>query len=287
MGTVSYSTQVMIPSDGKAFSAPCGLLTLLNTKIVSSALLTFAVGPGRKEFTIHFALVAAQSRSLGRLVNGHMLEASECRVEWSGTDETTFVHFSQFAYTGDYNGPEWYTNALPKYEQQAAADDDGGWETPGPTPEKNGESPKLAVADEPYSVAAPLLPRWFTEQCPGGFCNHDAVSWIDGFDVFIVHAQVYLFADYHGIAPLQTLALCKLHRILVHFLLNHDSIGRIVWLVRYIYDNTPPDPKDRLRSMVSLYAACTFFQFKDNKDVDLLMRTVGDFVGDVFQQTIA
>ncbi len=71
-----------------------------------SSPFKFVVGPDEREFTIHSALVAAQSPSLDALVNGHMKEASEQCVKWDETDEHTFVCFSQFAYTGDYSGTE-------------------------------------------------------------------------------------------------------------------------------------------------------------------------------------
>lgn len=51
---------------------------------------------------MHSALLAAQSPVLDSLVNGGMKEAKELTATWEHVQEHTFVHFSQFAYSGDF-----------------------------------------------------------------------------------------------------------------------------------------------------------------------------------------
>lgn len=70
--------------------------------IASSVPFRFLVGPNRREFTIHSALLSHQSPVLDTLVNGSFAEASEKCVTWGSVDEDTFVRFWQYAYTGKY-----------------------------------------------------------------------------------------------------------------------------------------------------------------------------------------
>lgn len=70
--------------------------------IIASTPFRFLVGPDKKLFTIHAALIAHHSKPLGVLVNGPMSEAKERCALLEDDDEHTFVRFSQYAYTGDY-----------------------------------------------------------------------------------------------------------------------------------------------------------------------------------------
>lgn len=72
---------------------------------ISSKPFEFVVGPNKRVFTIHSALVASLSPVLERLVNGDMLEAKTGSVVWEHVDEQTFVRFSQYAYMKTYEYP--------------------------------------------------------------------------------------------------------------------------------------------------------------------------------------
>lgn len=102
----------------------------------------------------------------------------------------------------------------------------------------------------------------------------------------IIHARIYILADYHGIAALQTLALCKLRRILVQCNLFQDSIGAIVELARYTYRHTPVDRNNGPRSMISMYVACKAEELWETRDFRSLIRTVGDFVVDLVKDML-
>ena len=82
------------------FFTLCNSLTLCS--VFSSDLITFEVGEEAKIFTLHSALVGKQSPPLDALINGGMREAKEKRVVWREIRTSTFLCFSQFAYTGDY-----------------------------------------------------------------------------------------------------------------------------------------------------------------------------------------
>ena len=66
----------------------------------------FLVGPNAKPFYIHSALVEQLSKTLGTLVGGDMIEAHEGSARLDDIDESTFLLFTQFAYTGDFKDPK-------------------------------------------------------------------------------------------------------------------------------------------------------------------------------------
>lgn len=66
----------------------------------------FVVGPIKREFWMHRAIVAAQSPVLDRLVNGEFREAKDLHAELESVDEKTFYFFWQYAYGGDYGDIE-------------------------------------------------------------------------------------------------------------------------------------------------------------------------------------
>ncbi|KAK4150896.1 Rho-related BTB domain-containing protein 3 [Chaetomidium leptoderma] len=71
--------------------------------IGSSKAFRFTVGPQKREFTIHTALVACQSHALKTLVSGNFSEARNGHAVLEAVDEQTFARFLQYAYTGDYD----------------------------------------------------------------------------------------------------------------------------------------------------------------------------------------
>ncbi|KAI3052393.1 hypothetical protein CBS147353_11544 [Aspergillus niger] len=73
---------------------------------ISSPLVTFIVGPTRKEFTVHSDPLASLSSTLHCLLNGPMLEAKTHHVDWSEVvDEDTFIRLCEYAYVRDYTPP--------------------------------------------------------------------------------------------------------------------------------------------------------------------------------------
>ncbi len=244
-----------------------------------SSPFKFVVGPDEREFTIHSALVAAQSPSLDALVNGHMKEASEQCVKWDETDEHTFVCFSQFAYTGDYSGTEQLI-PIPRGEE---VEDSVAFSTS--KSRKKGRK-LYADSDESEQAFASFWDR-FKKLCPDSACDHATVCWSDDTEVLLSHAHIYCFADYHGIAALQTVALRKLHRVLVQLNEHDKSIGAIVELARYSYQHTR-DQNDRLRLMINMYAACKAENLWESQDFRSLVETNSDFsvtfIGDMVRR---
>ncbi|KAJ9637997.1 hypothetical protein H2204_004587 [Knufia peltigerae] len=72
---------------------------------LSSDPFQFLIGPDKKLFYVHSALVAKQSRPLAALVSNGMVESRQRCAVFDDVDEDTFLHFLEFAYTGEYTVP--------------------------------------------------------------------------------------------------------------------------------------------------------------------------------------
>lgn len=98
-------------------------------------------------------------------------------------------------------------------------------------------------------------------------------------DVFLSHAQIYVFADYHGIDRLQTLGLRKLQQTLVQFTLYDEGSREITQLVRYSFNNTVEEEgnANALRSLICLYTACKVEILWKSKEFQGLFESVNDF----------
>lgn len=70
--------------------------------IIASAPFRFLVGSNKRVFTVHAGLISHHSKSLGDLINGGMSEANQGCASLEDVEESTFVRFSQYGYTGDY-----------------------------------------------------------------------------------------------------------------------------------------------------------------------------------------
>lgn len=250
--------------------------------IFSSHPFKFLVGPRGREFIIHSALVAHQSEALNALVNGGMKEASEQCVVWDETDEETFLRFCQFAYTGSYDGAD--------PEKRRTEDLTTILERAG-RPKGGIEHNPIRRKAQQYDVPSPpalfitkkeYLWNTFTSLHP----DPDVKSPIrdigpedDYTDVFLSHARIYVFADYHGIDGLQTLALLNLRRALIQFTLYEEGSWDIIKLVEYCFRNTAdkeeqPDP---LRILVGTYTACKFEDLWKNHRFRDLTESLSEF----------
>lgn len=266
-------------------------MTCSISRFTTSPPFQFVVGPEKKVFYLHASLVASLSKALQALVNGHMIEATNQKVEWPDTDEATFARFAQYAYTGKYDGVE---KIKQEIVQKQLEDETRRWGRLWGTSKKKKKLQDMkffrdVVVSYPYAAA---VQRMFENRCPDFQCCHDGVSWCESKDpamymeMLMAHAQVYVFADYHGIDKLQSLALRQMHRLLVQFPVTYETVGSILELVQYTYENTRPNKNESLRCMVSAYGACTLYHFLCDKNVETLMKSLPEFEKDLFSMVV-
>ncbi|KIH92096.1 hypothetical protein SPBR_09139 [Sporothrix brasiliensis 5110] len=194
-----------------------------------------------------------------------MQEAASKCVVWPDVSKETFGRFAMFLYTGDYNGVE----KLPSLTEKS----------------KDGMCSTTRNAKDRGTTTTSQTGRFMTE-CPDPLCSHDDVAWPDNrtLNILMVHAHMYVLADYHHIESLKAAALRKLHRLLVWYTVTEDSLEQIVCLVQFTYENTLPCKRDSLRSMVSEYCASALIRFRVVPEVESLMRRLPDFAADMFQK---
>jgi hypothetical protein len=231
---------------------------------------------------LHAAAVAHQSKALAVLVNGQMKEAHDDCAVWEDTDEQTFVRFSQFVYTGNYDGAS--PHVIDSSPNQ-------------PNTLENGGQPARILATPKKNTA--VVPQFGFKQPSRKdklwaiFKEHQYLESVadilpmqnkeneDYTEVFLSHARVFVFADYHGISALEALALHKLQTALVAFQIYEARTGDISHLIGYCYENTIQLTKlCGLRGLLATYAACNIEILHRSTEFQALLETRGDFAKD-------
>ena len=246
--------------------------------VIASRPFQFFIGPKGKLFTIHAALLEHVSKPLAILVSGPMVEAKDGSATLDDLDESTFVRFSQYAYTGDYDTAEpdiILDSSMIHPGDHNAAGSSANVKLPavaaGSTamesaPEQSAEpvtEPSETATSEPTTEESDLTRPIFDPGMQGkpsslpisymwqNFLNmrqnvpkakskvrRNREACEDYTEVFLCHARLYVFAEKYDIRPLRKLALHKLQRTLSVFIVYKDRIGDLTSLIRYSYDNT-------------------------------------------------
>ncbi|KFG84104.1 hypothetical protein MANI_024468 [Metarhizium anisopliae] len=249
----------------------------------SSPVFRFVVGPHRTEYTIHSSLVAKQSAKLDVLVNGPMKEATDLCADWSETEEQTFLRFCDFVYTGSYE--EGSPRKKPVKEntpEQKKTEEIGEAETPKSTIRRKSKHTSSNTADFVQSKADELWAKFTSLYPPTPLKNTSFRNEPedDCTEIFLSHARMYVFADYHGIDTLPLFALQKLRGALTRFVLHDESCVDIAELVTYTFGSTVDngDDVDPLRSLVCFYAACRIEQLWRNSGFKNNVESISDFL---------
>ncbi|CAF9940416.1 MAG: hypothetical protein ALECFALPRED_008662 [Alectoria fallacina] len=111
----------------------------------------------------------------------------------------------------------------------------------------------------------------------------------DYTDVFLSHAQLYVFADKYDMQSLKVLALEELHATLAIYTLYPVRTGDIIALLRYVYGNTGPSRGDKegLRNVLTMYIGYEMDTLMNDEDFrDLMIEDGGDLLGD-FMKMVA
>lgn len=212
-----------------------------------------------------------------------MAEASDRRATVEDVNEDTFIRFYQFAYTGDYVTPEFTlipTIELPYIPDRytAVAEPDPVVEEEAPPAPEEPPADELGWGSMPKKSKKPTKPSksarlrqlldnltYDTETSRATFracceVRPNSNPTEEYTQVFLGHAEMYVFAEKWGIDVLKALALSKLHQTLTSFTLYEVRRPDIVELLRYTFSNDhTPDrigAEDELRSLVMLYTAC-------------------------------
>ncbi|RSL49709.1 hypothetical protein CEP54_012297 [Fusarium duplospermum] len=215
-------------------------------KIIASPKAKFHIGPNKDEFTIHSALVAAQSSSMNNVIR-QQKGRFNIPILWKHIDVNTFIRFSAFAYTGDYDGPEPRLREIPAMVSQ---------------PLLLRKMIKVRLTSHGNGIREPYNSYcWerFLKRYPGHeFSPDDAVDsrTHSSAEVFLCHARMFLFADRYRITKLRDLAIRKLWIAMVNMTFTGNAIPDLTQLVKYVYNNTHRDnPAGKeIRGLVRRYS---------------------------------
>ncbi|ETN44603.1 uncharacterized protein HMPREF1541_10273 [Cyphellophora europaea CBS 101466] len=102
------------------------------------------------------------------------------------------------------------------------------------------------------------------------------------------HAKLYCFAQMYMADPLKDICTHMLHRDLMHFEITTDTIGAVVELVSFTYDNTVFDTGmlsggSELRDLVLRFVIARKSRLAQFHEFDELLVAGGDFVVDLFR----
>ncbi|KAK6856727.1 hypothetical protein PG995_006914 [Apiospora arundinis] len=196
-----------------------------------------------------------------------MAESCKRVVEWPDVDETTFLRFFQFAYTGQFDAEE--PEKPPPQTPEPLKDHDPV--PPGPRPNliwnlnmknsgaafppmnKQGQKKAdlWASFKQAYEPLEDSSARW-------PLPDQDPTS--DFTRVFLAYARLYVLADEKDVQGLAELSLRRLHHTLVHFNIQGQRADSIASLVDYCFENTcdKGGEQDKMRHLICLFTACNF-----------------------------
>ena len=293
-----------------------GILTFKLNMISNSSISIYASAPFKfivdgEPLYIHADLVSLHSKPLDRMMNGSMTEAQEGFATLEDVDEGTFVRFIEWAHKGYYTAANFSTpissppaptsqsveEAVPTPQEYFL-----GLGTPsnpeGPFHEELASSKKMKrwkkVVSDPFQEGHDVLgvkgalkkafdSRTYTTRRGFPSPRPNKNSKEDYTDVFLSHAQLYVFAEKYDIQSLKTLALGELHATLVVYTLYDVRTGDIIELLRYVYANTckPQEGVDNMRSMIIQYVGYEMDVLMEAAEFgELIIESGGDLLRD-------
>jgi hypothetical protein len=262
-------------------------------------------------YYIHTDLVSHHSRPLDRTINGQMAEAQQGFAVLEDVDEGTFRRFLEWAYKGYYKAADIELDAtipispVPSDQKECEttgwteghpSDDipaeelnhptlsteppeDLDWEIP--KQRKKARNPKTSRALKESFLRREYTIRREVISIPQTRANRGAHE--DYTEVFLSHAQLYVFAETYDIQPLKTLALEELHRTLAVYNLHRRRTGDIIALLRYVYANTIVSARggEDLRTLLKDYVGYEMSTLvKDEEFSELMLEDGGALLRD-------
>ncbi|KAI0598357.1 hypothetical protein F4775DRAFT_180905 [Biscogniauxia sp. FL1348] len=272
--------------------------------ILRSPPLDFLVGPERKRFSIHSGALQSLSTLLDTHISSFEMSQSTGEptqpIDWPTVDVATFLRFSQFVYTGDYNVP------MPSSSSSAATrneDENSGGSAQARSTFNRRVGPYHSL-DSWYQVlrhyphkrlvpgpgqGADQLQQTSQYELLSRFCCLPYLAAEDPYPDFdrttlLAHARLYALATAWKIPTLRRLTLNAIYHLLRHGDFLYDRIADISALIDFAFDDfygteaddlsgsgisggetlqggDEPARNDMLCEMLTLYGACTYGLF--------------------------
>ena len=271
-------------------------------------------------FYLHAALVSHCSKPLDRLMNGEMSEAQKGCATLEDVEEDTFGRFAEWLNKGSYTPGKVSINPLDESGSERSRSEKGmveDSETEKPevapfgffqpaqpvisdynptslkTRKRSGKSKPDKMVDpwgQKSSSRSRLKESFILRKAtvrqesidiPHQLPNESPEE--DYTEVFLSHAQLYVFAEQFDIQTLKLSALENLQTTLANFTLYQERTGDIITLLQYVYSNTsePSDDAEDLRTLLRDYVGYEMdILMKDDEFRDLMIADGGALLGD-------
>ncbi|KAL2143314.1 hypothetical protein VTI28DRAFT_10557 [Corynascus sepedonium] len=224
-------------------------------QIASSKVYRFSVGPFKREFAIHSALVETQSPILNTFVNNaNFKEAVDGRAELKNVDEQTFAAFVEYAYTGTYSAASTTKFSVADDDSEHRSQLQGDFIPHNAVRNKSArkaEMPKLR--QKLLQVITDACPRDYRPRIDARDVPHAAAG---DLELLLYHVRIYIFAECYGVSRLMDLSFYNLGQMLVGSELRKGEevdVEDLAILLRYCYDEPAPET---LKLLLLRYTAC-------------------------------
>ena len=181
------------------------------------------------------------SQSLAALCDGGFKESIEGAIDWSHTEHKTVERFLSYLYVGGYDAP---------LLEICSATDDFAFKKQKTDGDSNG---RVSRASSPASTRIPSLNSPFDPFCSNTDSSAHLQTWGSRFTALIdehtcftgfeealfAHGKLLVFANYHDVPKLASLALRHISYVLscMNWGSDTDVMG-LTKFVQYIYANT-------------------------------------------------
>jgi len=238
----------------------------------SSPVFQINAGGGTGTFYVHGDILSQNSQPFKNIVDGNWKESVKQEINLEEWDADTVGRMIDYLYSKDYT---WQKNG--KFKSVPLA-----------VPEK---SPSVEHFREPRPLTPPteLMEHRGTSHLPyNDWVLDHAIQEEGSSELLLMHAKVYVLANYWAIEELLRLALDRLLHTLEAFQVTKcvpQQTGYIVELVSYIYENTcsrfGSQEQEPMRRTVTRFIALEFTKLNSEGEISELMGTCGDFARDL------
>ena len=256
-----------------------------------------------KPLYVHANLISECSAPLDRMISGQMLEAHQGFALLDDVSIHTFTRFIRWLYTKDYPAAEHTissinaesqpssTNAANNEVVEVITDDWGAWGTT-----KKKDKKKKKDVSEKGSLKESFISRkweddaWDYAGAPAQRSNKAPEE--NYTDVFLSHAELYVFSEKYDIQPLKKLALKKLQQTLAIYTLYPSRVEDVLTLLKYVYAETAASKRkeEDIRTMLMHYVGTEMEVLETHGDIKELLTEDHEMLSDflaMFAQRIS
>lgn len=245
---------------------------------------------GERRIFVHGDILASQSEPFRKIVTGHWRESTERKIDLTDWDGDTVTRFVDFLYTGNYRYPD------PKPITHGENPDPGRI-SPFPLSfdlDTSLGTPEDRSSSAPYRPLTPFdrcLSRVWLHEKEDGLTDAKRLELYEPArynykEVLLVHAKVYVLAQYKDVDVLRKLALKRLFLTLLRIKSiqpgSHEA-GNIIDLLSYVYSETDAleSSEEPLRKIVSQFAALNILALQAENKMAKLIGDGGDIATDL------